>query len=273
MDTANYLSCQISNETSSRSDFFGLNSYSWCGDSSYTTSGYDVLTESFANASLPVFFSEYGCNKVQPRIFTEVQALYGQDMTQALSGGLVYEWTREANDYGLIQVNDNNTLTLLVDYENLQKQYSELDINRIESANATQTSVTPVECSASLITTSGFLNTFNIPARLPNITTLVDNGISNANTGKLVSVSSTPITQTVYGSNGQTIQGITLNVLADDQTNSPGSNTSGNSSSSTGTTTASASSSTKTSSANTKASSALLTVFGAIAALAGSMVW
>lgn len=273
MDTANYLSCQIQNETSSRSDFFGLNSYSWCGDSSYTTSGYDVLTESFANASLPVFFSEYGCNKVQPRIFTEVQALYGQDMTQALSGGLVYEWTQEANGYGLIQLNDNNTVTLRVDYENLQKQYSQLDLRQIESANATQTSVTPVKCSASLITTSGFLNTFDIPSQLPNITTLIDNGPSNANTGKLGSVSSTPVSQTVYDPNGETIQGITLNVLADDKTNSPGDNTSGNSSSSTGTATPSASSSSKKSAANTQASSTLLTAFGAILALAGSIVW
>src|ERR1700742_4581346 len=61
VDTAYYLSCNLENSTESRSDFFGLNSYSWCGDATYTSSGYNVLTEDFSNATLPVFFSEYGC--------------------------------------------------------------------------------------------------------------------------------------------------------------------------------------------------------------------
>lgn len=56
MDTLNYFMC--ADDANSQSDFFGLNSYSWCGNSSYTKSGYDVLTKDFADASIPVFFSE-----------------------------------------------------------------------------------------------------------------------------------------------------------------------------------------------------------------------
>ena len=53
-DTWAYLQCQIGSGTDmSRSDFFGLNDYSWCGaESSYTISGYNVLVEMFGNVSL-----------------------------------------------------------------------------------------------------------------------------------------------------------------------------------------------------------------------------
>ena len=136
MDTVHYFECDVKNSTTSRADFFGLNSYSWCGDASYKSSGYDVLTEDFSNATLPVFFSEYGCNEVKPRIFTEVQALYGDEMTQAFSGGLVYEFTQEDNEYGLVQVNDNGTITTLIDYDNLMKQFGKLDMKRISASNS-----------------------------------------------------------------------------------------------------------------------------------------
>lgn len=95
-DTSNYVQCTIGGTTASdyinggRSDFFGLNSYSWCGDATFQSSTYDQLAEIFANTTIPVFFSEFGCNKVEPRTFTEIAALYGPQMT-TWSGGLVYE--------------------------------------------------------------------------------------------------------------------------------------------------------------------------------------
>ncbi|KAL1969191.1 hypothetical protein VTN77DRAFT_445 [Rasamsonia byssochlamydoides] len=275
VDTANYLSCDLSNATSSRSDFFGLNSYSWCGDSSYTKSGYDVLTADFANASLPAFFSEYGCNLVEPRTFTEVQALYGEDMTQAFSGGLVYEWTQEANNYGLVQINDNGTVTLLIDYENLQKQYNALDLKRIESSNTTQTSVKAPPCSPSLISTSGFLKTFDLPARPDGADDLIENGLKGATVGKLVSVSSQTISTTVYDSNGNVISGIELRVLSNDQANEPGSNTSGTTSNAVNSTSTagSATSTSKTGAASRQHSSGVLSTFGAVVALAVSLAW
>lgn len=96
-DSFAYLSCTINGQSSdmSRIDFFGLNSYSWCGDVTFQEAGYDKLVEMFSNTTIPVFFSEYGCNKVQPRQFFEVQALYGVNMTGVMSGGIIYEYVQE----------------------------------------------------------------------------------------------------------------------------------------------------------------------------------
>ena len=94
---ANFFDC---GDSESSIDFWGYNIYSWCGNSSYTESGYNTRTEEFRNYSVPVFFAEYGCNDVTPRQFTEVTALYGDTMAQVWSGGIVYMYFQETNNYG-----------------------------------------------------------------------------------------------------------------------------------------------------------------------------
>lgn len=95
-DSWAYLGCALGGSNSnSKIDFFGLNSYSWCGgDATFQTAGYDMLISQFSNTTIPVFFSEYGCNRILPRVFDEVQALYGPQMSSVMSGGLVYEYGR-----------------------------------------------------------------------------------------------------------------------------------------------------------------------------------
>lgn len=60
----------------------------------------------FANYPVPVFFSEVGCNVVRPRIWSEMTAIFGPQMTPILSGAIAYEWVQEANNYGIIQYPD-----------------------------------------------------------------------------------------------------------------------------------------------------------------------
>lgn len=96
-DMADYFDCGDAEDSI---DFWGYNIYSWCGNSTYAKSKYQARTEEFANYSVPVFFAEYGCNEVTPREFTEVKALYGDTMAEVWSGGIVYMYFQEANNYG-----------------------------------------------------------------------------------------------------------------------------------------------------------------------------
>ena len=96
-EMAQYFNC---GKPENSIDFWGYNIYSWCGDSSFEKSGFDKRTEEFKNYNVPAFFAEYGCNEVQPRKFTEVGALYGDEMTGVWSGGIMYMFHQEVNDYG-----------------------------------------------------------------------------------------------------------------------------------------------------------------------------
>ncbi|KAI8339217.1 Glucanosyltransferase-domain-containing protein [Chlamydoabsidia padenii] len=103
-----------------QADFFGVNLYEWCGESSFEGSGYADRTREFEAYGKPVFLSEYGCNLVRPRPFDEVDAIYGPQMTPVWSGGVAYEWTQEENDYGLVKIVDGQVQPMK-DYDNLQK--------------------------------------------------------------------------------------------------------------------------------------------------------
>ncbi|KAG9327609.1 hypothetical protein KVV02_003854 [Mortierella alpina] len=120
-----YFNCD--KEDASRIDFFGMNLYEWCGSTTtYQTSGYKERTADIANYSVPVFLSEFGCNAVMPRTFSEVGSIFGPDMADTWSGGIVYEWTQEDNNYGLVQIQPDHTATLAPDYNNLKKALASL---------------------------------------------------------------------------------------------------------------------------------------------------
>lgn len=104
-------------------DFYGINMYEWCGYSTYGTSGYKERTEEFTDFPVPVFFSEFGCNLVRPRPFTEVAALFSKKMSSVWSGGLVYMYFEEENQYGVVKINKNNEVEKLPDFDNLKKAY------------------------------------------------------------------------------------------------------------------------------------------------------
>lgn len=128
LDTAHYFNC--GDDAMARVDMFGFNDYSWCGQSSFQISGYDQKVQAYTNYSIPVFLSEYGCNKVRPRPFTEVIALFLPQMSPVFSGGLVYEYSEEPNEYGLAKLSsDGSTVTTNEDFDNLKNQYSSVKIS------------------------------------------------------------------------------------------------------------------------------------------------
>lgn len=94
---ARYFNCGPAEESI---DFWGYNIYSWCGDSDFKDSHYQERTEEFSTYNVPAFFAEYGCNTIRPRKFTEVGALFGSNMTPVWSGGVLYMYFQEANEFG-----------------------------------------------------------------------------------------------------------------------------------------------------------------------------
>jgi hypothetical protein len=216
-DTWNYLQCTIGGETEdSRSEFFGLNSYSWCGAAAtYTSAGYDTLVAMFAGTSVPVFFSEYGCNEPKgvPRVFNEVAALYGQNMT-GLNGGLVYEYSEEPDDYGLVNISSTDgSVTLRQDYVNLLAQFNKLDTTLLTQLPNPDSNSAPV-CSTSLVSgASGLTNNFTVPPQPPGTAAVIASGVSGAINGKIVPVTTLDVTQKVYDVNGNPITGLSLNQI------------------------------------------------------------
>lgn len=112
---ADYFNCGNQSEAI---DFFGYNIYSWCGESSFTQSGYNTQVDFFSNYSIPVFFAEYGCNSdgAEGRTWDDTTALYSDEMTGVFSGGIVYMYFEEDNDYGLVKV-DGDSASTMSNYE------------------------------------------------------------------------------------------------------------------------------------------------------------
>jgi hypothetical protein len=124
VQTANYLNC---GPDDSRSDFFAFNDYSWC-NSDFDTAGWDKKVETFADYGLPIFLSEYGCIKNRPRKFEELGALMSDKMTAVYSGGMMFEYSNEGNDFGIVEIKGDpltGTIEELDEYENFKNALAE----------------------------------------------------------------------------------------------------------------------------------------------------
>lgn len=120
---------------------------SWLTTTVPTVDQCSFLSEYFLNVashiSNPLLtLYRYGCNEVTPRLFSEVQTLYSNDMIDVFSGGLIYEFTQEPNNYGLVEVDESSgEVRLTQDYLLLKSQLQQLpalDQRRI-SMNMKQT--------------------------------------------------------------------------------------------------------------------------------------
>jgi hypothetical protein len=143
-DIAHYFNC---GDQEHAIDFWGYNIYEWCGKSTFEESGYKTQVDFFANYSVPVFFAEYGCNTVggaEGRIWDETTALYSDEMTGVISGGIVYMYFEEANDYGLVSVK-GNTASTMKNYNALKTKIAAATPSSTASSAYTPTN-TPAAC-------------------------------------------------------------------------------------------------------------------------------
>lgn len=156
-----YLSCDNATEGI---DYYALNAYEWCGDSTYTQSGYSFLSDDAARLTIPIFFSETGCNTVPPRTFQDQTAILGPEMNGLWSGAIIYEWIQEQNNYGLISYGPKVDATAVgappdgfprsgtptpvqPDFSNLQAQWATLNPTGIQEGAYSPT-LTPPPCPA-----------------------------------------------------------------------------------------------------------------------------
>lgn len=197
----NYLAC--STNSSEDLDFFSLNAYEWCGDNTFTGSGYSELQKNATGYSIPIFFSETGCNTVPPRTFEDQSAILGNDMADTWSGAIIYEWIEEANNYGLISYGPSVAATatgtnivggytrggtptpVSPDFSNLKSVWATLNPTGVHLSDysASASKITPLACPAE---TSGIWDV-NPTAALPTIGQTADasgTGSSGTTTSK-----------------------------------------------------------------------------------------
>ncbi|KAI5235818.1 glycoside hydrolase family 72 protein [Aureobasidium subglaciale] len=157
----NYLACGTN--SSDALDFFSLNSYEWCGQTTYEVSGYEQLTQDITSYNIPIFFSEVGCNTPKPRTFDDQAAIFGSEMAPYWSGSMIYEWLEEANNYGLINYGPQTDPTatnavggftrsgtptpISPDFYNLSNQWKTITPSSVSEAAYSPTNSAP-ECPA-----------------------------------------------------------------------------------------------------------------------------
>lgn len=160
----NYMAC--GDNAKEALDFYSLNAYSWCGDSSFQQSGYDQLIKNVTdvNYNIPIFLSETGCIEPRGRLFQDQDSIFGKDMIENWSGAIVYEWIMEANEYGLVSygpkvdpaaqgappdgfTRSGTPTPVSPDFANLSNKWKTLSPSGVKEANYNPT-LTPPPCPA-----------------------------------------------------------------------------------------------------------------------------
>ena len=95
-----YLTC--GGNATENVDFFGLNSYSWCGESNYKLATYNEIEDQAKNFPVPIFLTETGCIVPPNRLWEDQDAIFTKPMVDDWSGAIAYEWIQEENQYGIV---------------------------------------------------------------------------------------------------------------------------------------------------------------------------
>lgn len=95
-------------------------------------------------------------------------------MTPVFSGGLVYEWSQETSDYGLVNLSNGN-ITLLQDYYNLKAEFASTSIPSGDGGY--KSSGTASECP---VNSTDFTSWTSLPALPAGAQSYIDNGAGKA---------------------------------------------------------------------------------------------
>ncbi|KAI0639101.1 Glucanosyltransferase-domain-containing protein [Trametes polyzona] len=158
---ANYLACDPSSGGSGSAaiDIFGLNNYEYCGEGSPTA--YNGKNGDFAGFPLPAYFSEFGCVRIQPRLWTDVPIIFSQPMSDIWSGAVAFSYfPAQADDgqFGMVTI-DGSTVTTSDDFDRLKAQYTNVTFPTVPSKSDAGSTAFP-ECPAQ---NSTFLASTTLP--------------------------------------------------------------------------------------------------------------
>lgn len=225
----NYLSC--GDNDAERAEFYSLNVYEWCGDSSYDGSGYSELQKNATGYNIPIFVSETGCRISKPRLFSDQAAILGPKMADTWSGTIIYEWIQEENDYGLVSYGpkvdpmvstaaldgfprSGTPMTVSPDYGNLKSQWATLSPTGVKLLDySASASISPPACPTS--TAGGWIVNGN--AALPSVGQTLDSaatasGATPTSTGSASQPSTSP-TGGGTTAGGKEVTGMCLGLL------------------------------------------------------------
>ncbi|RYO79914.1 hypothetical protein DL766_003841 [Monosporascus sp. MC13-8B] len=140
--TAEYFAC---GDPSEAIELFGVNLYSWCGQSDYYKSKFNELYEEFQEMNIPLAFSGTVCNS-EERKFSEVAAMLGPVFQAVFSGSVVYTWAQEDNAYGIVKYPDSRRVgfpTTLRDYNALSTVFASVNPSGTPRAEYTPSNTAP----------------------------------------------------------------------------------------------------------------------------------
>lgn len=126
-----------------RADFLAIDSWGWAGKSSFKISGWESMVRSLANYPVPMFLGAFGNTAHRPRGWYEVLSLYSTEMTDVVSGGLVYNYPQYRSDqkYGnsrySIVVFPDGVLEKSAEFQRLKKQFRVIDQRKQDEVYST----------------------------------------------------------------------------------------------------------------------------------------
>lgn len=136
----------------------------WCGDSSFEGSGYSSAVTQFADYNVVAYFSEYGCVKERPRLWTEVDALFSSQMSDVWSGGIAFSYFPKDGvdgEFGLVTLSaDGSTVTPSPEFESLKEHYTAVTPPNTPAQDSVAASTYPT-CTAG---SDGFVTSLDLPA-------------------------------------------------------------------------------------------------------------